>query len=136
MTSTNKNNFGAGDAPLRRFLPSRGQNNNDSDTTTSSHTGTLEGVPSRPKHSTQRRHRCSKGFRTYYSARGTAKHGPRKGSYSSSHSKRVTKYPGPRIEGHCRCGAKVAPYDLKRCEDCFADDSAIFSGKCKSVVLF
>lgn len=50
--------------------------------------------------------------------------------------KRNADSPLPRINGECQCGAKTAPYDYLRCENCFAEDSEKFSGKDQSVVLY
>ncbi len=39
------------------------------------------------------------------------------------------------ITGICRCGAETVSYDLHRCENCFAEDCEIYTGRDQSVVL-
>lgn len=141
--STTKSDGWGASAPLRRFLEERKQRNGDTTNTisTTDASGLHEAATRRSNDCTQRSTRCSQWARTSDSNNSKpshkSKHSKRSGTGKShrSSSKKHENNSIPRLEGFCRCGRPVAPYDIDRCENCFAVDSEIFSGKPQQVVL-
>lgn len=141
--STTKNKGWGASAPLRRFLEERRQRNGNTTNTISATdaSGLHEAAARRSNDCAQRSARCTQWARTSDSDNFKSATKPRRGKRSGtgkSHlpgSKKHENNSVPRLEGFCRCGLPVAPYDLDRCENCFAVDSELFSGKPQQVVL-
>ena len=141
--STTKSEGWGASAPLRRFLEERRQRNGDTTNTISATDagGLHEAASRRLEDCAQRSDRCSQWARTSDSddlkPSRKSKRSKRPGTSKSrrSGSKGHENNAVPRLEGYCRCGIPVAPYDLDRCENCFAVDSELFSGKPQQVVL-
>ncbi len=140
--STTKSEGWGASAPLRRFLEERRQRNGDTTNTISATdaSGLHEAAARRLEDCAQRSDRCSQWARTNDSdlkPPRKSRSGKRSGTGKSHRpgSKRREHNSVPRLEGYCRCGIPVAPYDLDRCENCFAVDSELFSGKPQQVVL-
>jgi hypothetical protein len=62
--------------------------------------------------------------------------GSRSGKRKANHSNKARgRHRSVAITGVCRCGAETVSYDLYRCENCFAEDSDIYTGRDQSVIL-
>lgn len=139
-----KKNDKVGDAPLRRFLVERKQNNGN--TTITSTTADVEcwelgvqqdstsGSHNRSKRRPRRTLRIGAGYITDAAESRRHKRSRKSRPYRSN-AKRNENNSIPRVIGHCLCGVKVeAPY-FERCEDCFAEDSERWSGKPQRVII-
>jgi hypothetical protein len=128
-------------SPLRHYLILRSSLNDtdeskprDDEATTGKSEGSTECRPSR---AASRWSACSY-FRPEYTSKSRSIRSVRsRKSTSKRHDAKTHKnHKTVKVEGYCRCGAKImVPYYDDRCEDCFAEDSARWTGRDVRVVL-
>lgn len=70
-----------------------------------------------------------------YASKPKHRQGLRKSKHHQTDSNSNENNAIPRVDGHCRCGARAeAPY-FERCENCFAEDSERWNGRDQSAII-